>query len=96
VVIDCTLADSKQTAALLDELKPILSGNPINWSAIEDKAINAGETIGGCVLAQLVQDALGGVKATQTNNSWAAKGALEDFRARYANGAIFHTQKADL
>ena len=96
VVIDCTLADAQQTAALLDELKPILAGNPINWSAVEEKAINAGETIGGCVLATLVQDALGGTKATQANTSWAARGALEDFRSKHANGAIFHTKKGDL
>jgi hypothetical protein len=98
VVIDCTKADAAQTIALLDDLKPLLSGNPVSWSAIEAKAIAAGETIGGCVLAQLVQNALSStsVAAVPVENTWMARGALEDFRSRVANGATFHTAKGEI
>lgn len=95
-IIDCTKADAAQTAALLDELKPLLAGNSIDWTAVEAKAVSAGETIGGCVLATIVQDTLGGTKATPVDNSWAARTALEDFRSHHANGAIFHFANKDL
>jgi hypothetical protein len=93
VVIDCTKASAAQTAALLDQLKPLLSGERVDWAEVEGKAIEAGETIGGCVLAELVQGYLGGVKATPVGESWTARNALEDFRTHHANGATFHTQK---
>lgn len=96
VVVDCTTADAAQTAALVDELKPLLAGQSPDWQAIEGKAIAAGVHIGGCVLANLVQDLLSSVRALPVNQTWEARGALEDFRAKYANGATFHTARGDL
>jgi hypothetical protein len=67
-----------------------------DWGCVESKAIAKGEQVGGCAIAELVQTILGGTKATPVSDSWLARAALEDFRARAAGGATFHTPRGDL
>lgn len=67
-----------------------------DWSCVESRAIAKGEQVGGCAIAELVQTILGGTKATPVSDSWLARAALEDFRARAAGGATFRTPRGDL
>ncbi len=95
-VIDCTKADLPQIEALLASLAPLLQGDSPDWVAIEDKAIAAGKVIGGCAIAELVQQYLGGKQAVPAKAGWGARDALEDFRLKHAGGATFHTAAGDL
>lgn len=95
-VIDCVSADQAQIAGLAGELAPLVTGSSVDWSAIYERAKDAGKVIGGCVLSELVQDYLGGKKAISTDESWAARDALERFRTEEAAGATFRTSKGDL
>ncbi len=73
-----------------------LTSSGYDWNCIEQKAIAKGEQIGGCAIAELVQSVIGGTKATPVDSSWLARAALEEFRARAAGGATFHTATGDL
>lgn len=95
-VIDCVAADRNQLDQLAGELSPLVSGDKPDWSAVYDRAKHAGKVIGGCVLAELVQQYLGGKKAVSNDESWAARNALEDFRKKEAGGATFRTKVGDL
>jgi len=96
-VIDCTAQNQGQIGSLLGEFKTLLSGKLPDWSAIYTRAAQAGKSIGGCALAELVQDYLGN-KATPPpiGDSWTASSTLETFRAKEAGGATFKTDKGDL
>jgi hypothetical protein len=96
-VVDCTLANQDQITALIGEFKTLLSGQMPNWSAIYQRAKSAGKSIGGCALAELVQDYLGNRTAPPPQaDSWNANSALERFRREEAGNATFHTAKGDL
>lgn len=98
-VVECTLADQGKIAALVAQLLPLLQGGTPDWATLERDAIAAGETIGGCALAQVIQGYLGpkaGVRAPDPLSGQLARATLEDFRARYAGGATFRTQAGDL
>lgn len=93
-VIDCTKANQPAIEALILEFRPLLQGDAPNWSAVESKAIAAGEVIGGCALVQVVTEVSGKRSALAASN--AGKATLEDFRAKYANGATFRTAGGDM
>jgi hypothetical protein len=96
-VIDCTLANQDQITALIGEFKTLLSGQMPNWSAIYQRAKQAGKSIGGCALAELVQDYLGNRTAPPPQaDSWNANNTLERFRREEAANATFHTKQGDL
>lgn len=95
-IIDCTKADAGAINSLIAELEPLLLFEAPDWNAIKTRAIREGKVIGGCVLADLVQQFLGGKKAPQNDAGWAARNALEDFRKNVAGGATFRTAKGDL
>lgn len=92
IVIDCAKADAAETSKLLDALKPLLSGQPISWSSIESTAFAAGETIGGCVLAELVESHLLNTKSVSIEETWLAHGALNDARMRWNPNIVWHTK----
>ena len=96
-IIDCTKENQDQIHGLLGELSPlIVTGRP-DWSAVYARAKHAGSSIGGCVLAQLVQGYLGNRMAPpSTADGWTAHEALERFRREEANGATFHVEAGDL
>ncbi len=94
-IIDCTVANMAQLDALKKDLAVLLQGTP-DWSAILQHAKGAGVTIGGCVLAELVQSYLGGRKAVTSDESWSARRALEEFRSEMAGGATFKTSAGNL
>lgn len=73
-----------------------MTASGFDWNCVEQKALAKGEQIGGCAIAELVQSVIGGSKATPVDSSWLARAALEEFRARAAGGATFHTQAGDL
>jgi hypothetical protein len=96
-VVDCTLENQGQITALIGEFKTLLNGQLPDWSAIYQRAKQAGKSIGGCALAELVQDYLGNRAAPPPMaDSWNANNALERFRREVANNATFHTAKGDL
>lgn len=95
-IVDCGKEDQAKLEALALQLSPLVFGGKPNWSAVYDQAVSAGATIGGCVLADLVQTYLGGRMAVPADESWSARNALEKFRADVAGGATFRTAKGDL
>lgn len=96
-VVDCTLENQGQIAALIGEFKTLLNGQLPDWSAIYQRAKQAGKSIGGCALAELVQDYLGNKAAPPPQaDSWNAFNTLERFRREQASNATFHTAKGDL
>lgn len=96
-VVDCTLENQGQITALIGEFKTLLSGQLPDWSAIYQRAKQAGKSIGGCALAELVQDYLGNKAAPPPQaDSWTANNTLERFRREEAANATFHTAKGDL
>ncbi len=95
-VVDCTRADQGQVNAVLREMLPLVYGDTPNWKSVEERAISAGVTIGGCALAELVQLYLGGRKAPLQSEGWNAHETLERFRHDVAGDATFRTAKGDL
>lgn len=96
-IIDCTLQNQDQIASLIAEFKVILTGQSPDWAIIYQRAKNAGKAIGGCALAQVVQDYLGNRGAPPTQQGSAiASDTLERFRKEEAGGAAFHTTAGDL
>lgn len=88
--VDCTLQSGAQIVAVYDSFKPP-AGQKIDWGKVESAAKAAGETIGGCALAQFVQDYLSnkGAAPSSAQDGQLAKQTLEDFRATVAGGATF-------
>lgn len=96
-IIDCAKADQGQILSLINGLSPLLSGDHPNWSAIEGAAESAGITIGGCVLASLVQQFMSARgAAADASASHSAHDALEKFRSTVAHGATFRVGGRDL
>ena len=96
-VIDCVAADQGKLSDLALELAPLVIAG--DWSAIKARAISAGPTIGGCVLAVLVQRYLAppaGTSVPPPDLSIAAKQALETFRNEQAGNATYRTAIGDL
>ena len=92
-VIDCTKASQPAIESLILEFRTLLQGDAPNWSAVESRAIAAGETIGGCALAELIA---GMAKPAIARSVDPGRATLEDFRSRVAGGATFHTATGDL
>lgn len=100
-IVDCTKANEGELKATADALWDALA-HGASWSVVEDKAIGAGVTIGGCALALTVQR-YGDQGAQSFTGQSVATGAredahraLEDFRAKHAGGATFRTAGGDL
>ena len=99
IVIDCVNAERSRIESLIASFAPVLAGERPDWGSIEAQAIAAGQTIGGCALAETVQAYLTppvGRAAPSGDSGRAARGALEDFRVRHAANATFHTGAGDL
>lgn len=95
-VIDCTKADTAQIEALVLSFAPLLTASSPDWAMVEVKAEAAGETIGGCALAKVVQEYMTSKTVKTTATTWSAHDALEKFRSKVAGGATFHTTQGDL
>lgn len=95
-VIDCVGEHRPEIDALLLELTPLLALDSPDWSAVYQRAKNAGKAVGGCALAELVQRYLGGRTAVPESESWRARDTLERFRATEADGATFRTAYGNL
>jgi hypothetical protein len=80
-VIDCAKQDFVQIATLLQTLKPLLLGNAPDWRAIEREAEKAGAAVGGCVLADVVNQWLSRPRAVEGSEN--AYNTLEHFRAQH-------------
>lgn len=106
-VIDCVVKEvadklpdvihlMKCRAGIAADCPPV---STVDWPAIEQIAINEGKIIGGCALASVVNQYLApapGRRAPAPDASWAARDALERFRAREAGGATFKTTQGNL
>lgn len=95
-VIDCLKADREQLTNVTGEIRPLVFGYRPDWSAVYDKAKHAGKVVGGCVLADLVQEYLSSKKALPADASWDSRRILEEFRNNEAGGATFRTAHGDL
>lgn len=90
-VVDCLGNNRPQIDAIIGELSPLLTTGHPDWAAVYQRAKMAGMSIGGCVLAELVQNYLGGTRAPEASEGWNAHEALEKFRREEAGGASFKT-----
>lgn len=96
-IIDCTIQNQDQIVQLLGEFRTILNGQAPDWSAVYQRAKNAGKAIGGCALAQVVQEYLGNRTAPPPQaDSWNAYNMLERFRREEAGNATFRTELGDM
>jgi len=95
IVVDCIVKNGQAVSDELQKLKDEFNSTG-SWSAVENQAKVAGMEIGGCALAELVQDFLGGRTAPSKEAGQSARATLEDFRTTVANGATFHTPVGDL
>lgn len=96
-VVDCTIQNQDQIKSLIAEFQTLLSGQMPDWSAIYQRAKNAGKAIGGCALAEVVQNYLGNRASPPPQaDSWNAYNTLERFRREEAGNATFKTAKGDL
>lgn len=102
VIIDCAKAEADKIDVLLTSMRTLLTGSP-DWAGIEARAIDAGEAIGGCALAELVQEyvaptppAVPSTARMASTEARAARATFEDFRARVAGGATYRTKHGDL
>jgi hypothetical protein len=96
-IVDCTIQNKDQLGALVAEFRTILSGQAPDWSAVYQRAKNAGKAIGGCALATIVQEYLGNRAAPPAQaDGWAAYNTLERFRREEAANATFRTAAGDL
>lgn len=75
-----------------------------DWGCVKSMAIDKGVQVGGCALAELVQDVIGSsTSSTASSTALASPGVdgvlaratLEDFRAKHAGGAVFHFATGD-
>lgn len=95
--IDCVSAERERVDALLNEFVPLVMGGSANWSVIYQRAKQAGASIGGCFLGELVNAYLGGRRAPESvDESWTARLTLEKFRQEELRGATLHTKQGDL
>jgi hypothetical protein len=95
-VVDCTVQNQAQITALIAQFKTLLSGQLPDWAAIYVQAKQAGIAIGGCALAELVQDYLSNKTAPPPQaDSWTAAATLDKFRHEVAADATFHTAKGN-
>lgn len=96
-IVDCTIQNKDQISQLINEFRPLISGQAPDWPAVYQRAKNSGKAIGGCALAELVQEYLGNRTAPPSQaNSWNAYNTLERFRREEAGNATFRTAKGDL
>lgn len=97
-IVDCVNAQRPSIDSLITSFWPKDGGAP-DWSKIESVAIDAGITIGGCALAEFVQAYLApppGRMAPDDANGVRARDALERYRNKHANNAVFRTADGDL
>jgi|SRR5882672_2155232 len=80
--VDCIKADHGKINSLINEFLPVVSGGNADWSVIEQRAESAGLEIGGCFLAELIQQYMGGTKAPPHEQGLAAHEALKTFKAK--------------
>jgi hypothetical protein len=101
-LVDCTTQNLAPIADLLNQFKNMIVGGTPNWSAIEQDAVNAGEGIGGCALAEFSQQWFGvtphaiGSGGPVVDEAFYAHATLEYYRAKYANGATFKTPAGNI
>lgn len=101
-VIDCVSADRTKIDALLGEFKPLLLEGRVEWSVIYQRAKQAGKSIGGCFLGELVNFYLGGVRLASTGEppepdaTWEARRVFEKFRVEELDGATLKTEAGNL
>jgi len=98
IAVDCIVADQAQIGQLAESfVNAIFAGG--SWSRVEQEAIAAGKTVGGCALAEAVEKYLApprGRAAPDPEHGLLARRALEHYRSTQAGGATFHTQLGDL
>lgn len=95
--IDTLVAVAKLVASERAKCTP--PGAAFDWQCAEDDALREGKVIGGCALVQLFASSSSalppGARAAAAGPPGPGRAALEDFRARAAGGATFHTATGD-
>lgn len=101
VVVDCLSEDRAKIDALISEFAPLVTEGKVNWSVVYQRAKQAGKSIGGCFLGELVNNYLGGVRlagqaAPTVEAGWEARAYLELYRTEELNGATLKTKAGNL
>lgn len=92
-IVDCLKTDQ---GAIIAAVVTIKNDYP-DWGKMELDAERLGATVGGCALAQIVQDFLSSKGAPlDVPATHSAHDSLEKFRTKMVNGATFHTKSGDL
>lgn len=101
-VVDCAhggIDVQDKIDGLIAEMAKFLVGGSPDWTHVEALAVIGGIQVGGCALAQVVDDWItkkslhDGDAVAQTR---LARSTLEDYRTKHAGGASFRTAHGDL
>lgn len=98
-IIDCTAESQSDLVRVIEQMGPLLKGDEPNWTKAKSDALAAGEKIGGCALAWVIQQYMAppaGTALPPPEQAIKAKETLETFRKEHAGGATFHTKAGDL
>jgi hypothetical protein len=91
-MVDCLAESPTDINLVYEELKPLLDFAKPDWSAIYQRAKRSGVKLGGCVIAKIVQFYLGGRRAPAVDDSWAARGLLEEYRSHELGNATIRVE----
>lgn len=102
-VVDCTASNGAEVANLLATLRPLVALQEPDWAKVKEAAIAAGRAVGGCALAELIDEFIAHRLAAPASLMLAApqteviraRATLEDVRAIFG-GPTFHTDHGDL
>lgn len=71
-------------------------GGSLSWPCVEADLIAEGKVLGGCTFVKLIASELAPGTTARMATGDRGRAALEDFRARVAGGAIYHTGGGDI
>lgn len=96
-VVDCTIQNRGLIGSLIEEFKVLIYGKSPDWSAVYQRAKHAGKAIGGCALAEVVNDYLGNKASPPAQaDSWEAYQTLEQFRREELGKGYFKTSQGNI
>jgi len=95
-VVDCTIGELAKLEAVALAFVPLLVEGKLTWKALEDAAVNAGEDVGSCLLADVANAMPAPAKlAGQPVAKPPALEAIDNFKKRVGTTKKIHTAKAE-
>jgi hypothetical protein len=93
IVWDCTILDKSKLEIAGIAIGKLASAS--DWIGAAGEAANFGAMLGGCKLAEYVQEKLSR-RGVNMAEAWSASDAMQRFRDELAPGVVFHTEAGDL